>query len=100
MTRDDFIRLPSRRAFLKTTATLAAGCSVSRYARGLASVAARSRVLAYVGTDTKPVDGAANGKGIYLFEVDRGSGQLSLLKLAAETTSPSWLDLHPSGNYL
>ena len=58
------------------------------------------RILAYVGTDTKSVDGAANGKGIYLFEMNPHTGELLLLKLAAETTSPSWLTLHPSGRYL
>jgi 6-phosphogluconolactonase (cycloisomerase 2 family) len=56
--------------------------------------------MAYVGTDTKPVDGAANGKGIYLYEAHEDTGVLSLLKLAAETASPSWLALHPSKRYL
>jgi len=68
--------------------------------QGLALGSGNHRILAYVGTDTKPVDGAANGKGIYLFEMNSNTGQLSLLKLAAETTSPSWLTLHPSGRYL
>jgi len=58
------------------------------------------RLLAYVGTDTKPVDGTAWGKGIYLYEVDAATGDLSLLRLAAETPSPSWLTLHPSGRFL
>lgn len=100
MHSDNFTRLPSRRTFLKEASALLAFSSVSKLALGLSSPAGRSRVLAYVGTDTKPVDGAANGKGIYLFEADLGTGELSLLKLAAETASPSWLGLHPSGNYL
>lgn len=58
------------------------------------------RTFAYVGTDTLPVDGPANGKGIYLFEMDSISGELKLLKLAADAPSPSWLSLHPSGRYL
>jgi 6-phosphogluconolactonase len=58
------------------------------------------RILAYVGTDTKPVDGAANGKGIYLFAMNPVTGELSLIKLAAETDSPSWLALAPSGKFL
>lgn len=100
MDHDSIMRHFSRRAFLKEAAALAVFSSVPRLARSLAPAAAGSRHLAYVGTDTKPVDGAANGKGIYLFEADLESGELSLLKLAAETTSPSWLGLHPSGRYL
>ena len=59
-----------------------------------------SRILAYVGTDTKPVDGAANGEGIYLFEMNPATGALTLIKLAAATASPSWIALAPSGNFL
>lgn len=90
----------SRRAFLKASASFALVHSASRPALGLALNASSGRVLAYVGTDTKPVDGAANGKGIYLYEAHQETGALSMLQLAAETTSPSWLALHPSGQYL
>lgn len=90
---------PSRRTFLKTATVLAAGYSINRSAHGLSS-GARGRTLAYVGTDTKPVDGAANGKGIYVYELDEQTGELSLLKLAGETASPAWICLHPSGRYL
>ncbi len=57
-------------------------------------------MFAYVGTDTSAIDGKGNGKGIYLFEMDPGSGQLSFVKLAAEAKSPSWLCLDPSQRYL
>lgn len=98
MVHDTSPPAPTRRAFLKgAVAALAAGPSVARLAYALPS---RERVLAYLGTDTVPVDGAANGKGIYLFEADLRSGELSLLKLAAPTVSPSWLALHPTGRYL
>ena len=90
----------SRRAFLKTGTALCLAYSTIRPMHGLALESAGRRILAYVGTDTKPVDGAANGKGIYLFEMNPRTGELSLLKLAAETTSPSWLTFHPSGRYL
>ena len=90
----------SRRAFLKTGTALCLAYSTIRPMHGLALDSAGRRILAYVGTDTKPVDGAANGKGIYLFEMNPRTGELSLLKLAAETTSPSWLTFHPSGRYL
>jgi 6-phosphogluconolactonase len=92
--------LTSRRSFLKTTAALCLTTSTIRPFQGVALDSRGQRILAYVGTDTKPVDGAANGKGIYLFEMNPLTGELLLLKLAAETTSPSWLALHPSGRYL
>jgi 6-phosphogluconolactonase len=84
----------SRRTFIK-------GAAAFQFARAAyASQAEPGKVLVYVGTDTKPVDGAANGKGIYLFEMEPESGELKLVGLAAETVSPSWLTLHPSGKYL
>jgi 6-phosphogluconolactonase len=90
----------SRRIFMKTATALAIGYSANRPTRGSVFSSKRRRVLAYLGTDTKPVDGAANGKGIYLYEMHPETGELALLKLVAETTSPSWLSLHPSGQYL
>jgi 6-phosphogluconolactonase len=57
-------------------------------------------MFAYVGTNTSAIDGNANGKGIYLFEVDSTSGGLSLVKLAAEAKNPSWLCLDPSQRHL
>jgi 6-phosphogluconolactonase (cycloisomerase 2 family) len=86
----------SRRSFIANGAAF--GIAGPKVLRDLA--ADGERTFAYVGTDTVPVDGPANGKGIYLFEVDTGSGRLKLLKLAAETPSPSWLAVHPSGKYL
>jgi 6-phosphogluconolactonase len=92
-------RSSSRRAFLRGLAAM----SVAPYvcAHVVAAEPARGgRILAYLGTDTKPVDGAANGKGIYLFEMNPVTGVLSLIKLAAETVSPSWLALAPSAKFL
>jgi 6-phosphogluconolactonase len=91
---------PSRRTFLRAAATFAVGYSATKGAHGLPFHSGSGRTLAYVGTDTKPVDGAANGKGIYLYEAHEDTGALSLLKLAAETASPSWLALHPAKRYL
>jgi 6-phosphogluconolactonase (cycloisomerase 2 family) len=85
---------------LKTTALVCLGYSTTKATQGLALDAGGQRILAYVGTDTKFVDGAANGKGIYLFEMNPHTGELLMLKLAAETASPSWLTLHPSRRYL
>ena len=87
----------SRRSFL-------GGLASTGVVGGLPAIASISlvngRVRAFVGTDTVPVDGAANGKGIYLFEVDAATGKLNLVRLAAETPSPSWLCLHPSRKFL
>ena len=88
----------SRRVFLRNTASLGAGLCATRF--GFCRHASGTRTFAYVGTDTTPVDGAANGKGIYLCEANGETGELNVLKLAAETASPSWLCLHPSGNFL
>ena len=86
----------SRRSFVLKGAAF--GIAASHRAQGLG--ANGTRTFAYIGTDSVPVDGPANGKGIYLSEADSGSGELKLLKLAADTSSPSWLTLHPSGKYL
>lgn len=88
---------PTRRVFLNGLASVAALCAVSDLSFGSRR---RTRTLAYVGTDTVPVDGAANGKGIYLFEMDDTTGKLNLLNLAVETASPSWICMHPSRRYL
>lgn len=95
-----FDSLHSRRTFLRRATALCIAYSAFSSARGLEASSGQRRVLAYVGTDTKPVDGPANGKGIYLFEIHPQTGELSLVKLAAETASPSWLTVHPSGQYL
>jgi len=81
----------SRRSFVVKSAAF--GIAASRASRSLA--ADGKRTIAYIGTNTVPVDGAGNGKGIYLAEVDAKSGDLKFLKLAAETPNPSWLTLHP-----
>jgi len=74
------------------------GIAASQHTRSFA--ADRKATFAYVGTYTLPVDGSGNGKGIYVCELDTESGELKSLRLAAETPNPSWLSLHPSGNYL
>lgn len=86
----------SRRSFVVKSAAF--GMAAMRARRGLA--ARSKRTVAYVGTNTVPVDGATNGKAIYAAEVDGYSGELMSLKVAAETPNPSWLALHPSGRYL
>lgn len=56
--------------------------------------------FAYVGTYTGAIANGGSGQGIYLYERNVGSGELTLVKLAAECASPSCLALHPSQKYL
>lgn len=49
----------------------------------------------YVGTYT-----GDKSKGIYLLELDPGSGALTSRKLAAEAVNPSFLAIHPSRRFL
>jgi 6-phosphogluconolactonase len=57
--------------------------------------AGNSQHLAFVGTYT----GKTGSKGIYAFEFDSTTGKLTLRGLAAETPSPSWVAVHPSGKF-
>ncbi len=90
----------SRRTFIRCASALTVACSVEGVVRGAVRAASGRRILAYIGTDTSPVDGAANGKGIYLFEQEPATGRLSQIKLAAATSNPTWMVFHPSGNFL
>ena len=90
----------SRRELLQGSAAFAI-LSALRPVRGSAMVGPSRKVLVYVGTYSAAVDGGgSNGKGIYLFEMNPASGELTLIKLAAEARNASWLSLDPSGRYL
>jgi 6-phosphogluconolactonase len=52
--------------------------------------------LTYVGTYTT----RQSSKGIYAYRFDATTGQLTPIGLAAESTDPSFVAVHPSGNYL
>src|SRR5438270_13236804 len=58
---------------------------------------AAGKYLFYVGTYTQ--DGSKS-KGIYAFRFDAATGQSTALGLAAETTNPSFVALHPNGHFL
>ncbi|MGC2326920.1 MAG: lactonase family protein, partial [Candidatus Sulfotelmatobacter sp.] len=51
--------------------------------------------LVYVGTE-----GGNTSKGIYAYRYDAATAQLTPLGLAAETTDPSFLAVHPNGKFL
>ncbi len=90
----------SRRRFVLTASAFALGSLMNRSAFSLKVNPSRRRMFAYVGTDTTAVDGAANGKGIYLFDMNPSTGELTLIKVATETENPSWLSVHPTEPYL
>jgi len=98
---DNFRSNLSRRELLKGSAAFAMSYAVLQSTRALA-LGGNDRIrLAYAGTYNSPIDGGGgNGKGIYLFKMDTVSGELTLVKLAAEARNPSWLAIDPSGRYL
>lgn len=60
-----------------------------------AAVRKDGKLLVYVGTYT-----GRDSKGIYAFPLDLATGKTGPARLVAQTTSPSFLALHPSGRYL
>ena len=82
----------SRRGFLQAGAAAAVGVSMAPMAFAKAA-GRRAYVGTYTGTD-------GNGEGIYLFDFDAATGELSNRALAAKTSSPSWIALHPSKRFL
>ena len=87
----------SRRRFLQSTASLALAHSTLGVT---ATLAKRNKTLAYVGTYTGVAGSGSNGEGIYAFDADLVTGELSHRKLAAKTENPSWIAIHPSKKYL
>ena len=61
------------------------------------AAAADGKYLFYVGTYTQE---GSKSKGIYAYRFDAATGQSTSLGLAAETTNPSFVALHPSGRFL
>jgi 6-phosphogluconolactonase len=90
----------SRRHFLQSTASLALAHSTLGAAASLANRTRSNKILAYVGTYTGIAGSGSNGEGIYLFEMDVLTGELSHRKLAAKIENPSWIAIHPSKKYL
>ncbi len=63
----------------------------------LPAVAQAGKYLFYVGTYTE--DGSKS-KGIYAYRYDGATGEITPLGLAAETTNPSFVAVHPNGKFL
>jgi 6-phosphogluconolactonase len=56
---------------------------------------AQSSRIVYIGTYTRQ-----NSKGIYAYRFQPSTGKLTDLGLAAETSNPSWVTVHPNGKFL
>ncbi len=98
MARNDYTQGPTRRAFLKAAAGFTLAEVTTR--RAIAQSATKGKVLAYVGSYTNPVDGGGNGQGIYRFEMNIRTGELTQEKVVARVPNPSWIVIHPSKKYL
>ncbi len=61
------------------------------------AAARRGKYLSYVGTYTEE---GSKSKGIYAYRYDAGTGEITALGLAAETTNPSFVAVHPNGHFL
>jgi len=61
----------------------------------LTTASSAADVTVFVGTYTN-----AQSKGVYTLQFDEASGKLSAPALAAESESPSFLAMHPTGRYL
>jgi 6-phosphogluconolactonase len=87
-------RMKIAKPFLYLHAALVMPLLLNSIARG-AEKSQRGEYIAYVGTYT-----GKNSKGIYAFRLDSSTGKLMPLGLAAESTSPSFLAVHPNHRYL
>jgi 6-phosphogluconolactonase len=65
-----------------------------------AAPAKSGKQLFYVGTYTDDGGKSTGSKGIYAYRFDATTGKVESLGLAAETTNPSFVALHPGGHFL
>ncbi len=65
-----------------------------------AAPAKSGKNLFYVGTYTDDGGKSTGSKGIYAYRFDAATGKVESLGLAAETTNPSFVALHPDGRFL
>jgi 6-phosphogluconolactonase len=57
--------------------------------------------ILYVGTYTETEDhGNGQATGIYIYKLDRTTGRLTHIGTSPETTNPSYIQVHPEGNWL
>ena len=100
MTYSNSLATLSRRGFLKSAAALALVHPSFGDAESAAAPIKNGKLFAYVGTYTNALDSRANGEGIYLFEMDPHTGELSNGKSIVKSPNPTWIVIHPSKKYL
>ena len=61
------------------------------------AAAQNGKYLFYVGTYT---ENGSSSQGIYAYRYDAATQEITSLGLATETTSPSWVAIHPNGRFL
>ena len=86
--------MKTTRRIIKLTAILLAALLPSCL-RSAEKPAAQEKYLVYVGTYTQ-----GESKGIYAYRFDAGTGESTSLGLAAATTNPSFLAIHPNRRFL
>ena len=81
---------------LTAGAFLAAGCRNQAAESRSSGLADSGSLILYVGTYTEK-EGHVDGKatGIYIFSMDRVTGQLAQVGVSPSTTNPSYLCIHP-----
>ena len=84
----------TRRLFAFSLLIVSFICSVAGGSAG--APAANHKFLVFVGTYTTK----SESKGIYAYEFDSDTGKLTPKGVAAETSDPSWIAVHPSGKFL
>src|SRR6266700_1487825 len=84
----------ARRSLFYTILSLAV--LVARFG-SVAAAKSHGKYLFYVGTYTEE---GSKSKGIYAYRYDADTAQITPLGLAAETTNPSFVALHPNGRFL
>jgi 6-phosphogluconolactonase len=87
--------MPRGRARITGTAVLACAIAAAVHAQATRSAGADAGTLVYVGTYTR-----TGSEGIYAFRFDPAAGALRAMGLAAATSNPSFLAVHPNGRWL
>jgi len=93
----------SRRAFLRSVIALAVACPATGWTHENRVRRGDSSILAYVGTYSSPSgpEGTkGNGQGIYLFEMNPVTGELSQREFWASDSNPAWLAFNPFKTHL
>jgi len=89
--------MPILRNSFRTVTLLLTLLLCATLAAAEAPAAHQGKYIFYVGTYTEE---GSKSKGIYAYGYDADTAQITPLGLAAETTNPSWVTLHPNGRFL